>query len=944
MRHNILNILLTLALFIGGAVKAVAQERPKLREVSDKKLEVALQGVVPMEKKGECGYADSQGKFVIPPVFNKVMPMSSKNVGFVCFLDGAGNELWTPISMQGTYLTDFNFNQVVKDFDERGLAVVRQGNKYGVINHTGKMVAGCSYQHFDDKGPVYLLYTTGGGCIAVAKDKSEKGYTVYSFAAKEPIIVMAEGGYGIISQKNYFTVADFIYESVKEFVTWEAYCLQKGSKKYLYAADKLSMGYDNIIPGQGAAYFVVQHNGKYGILTSKNEVLLSCSQDEIPVLQKSGYTCLYENGTPVYLTTKKRVSASEYDDYLYYEKHKGAPAEYLLDETLAFESKKNVRASLAACYGTKNFDLVKHMDVATQYAETRRYVLLSSNTQNARFYDLDSKSYINAGEILYHAFPSKTGAPAFATVLRNGKFGIKDIRNGALQLDAEYDKIIPVGNGYASLQKADLSYLYHVADNVMITTHGCEAIDGALLDWGLLVVKQDGKEKIYSIESHKWTLPDDHTLLGLASIPSKGDMHMGFAALMKKTARGALYDIRTGEKLTEYLFDGVDRDIFGGKYTIVTVAGKKGLYNVEAKKSVLSCEYDKVEGLYEFNGDEFVIVTKAGKQGVYNLSKNKLVVTALNDAVDMRGGYVRIRRNGKYAVYSLQYNKMVFESPVEYVELMNDGYALLQGPGMYEKGVYNLNWNEWVIDPMEGHDMGFIGGDYVGVACRGVGNYKTNKLILRTDDEWAESFCEVIDKFVIMGDPIEGFSMWIYKLDDPNYCLYGSCIDVLTSSNTSMSGKNLAVVHDYQYDDGWNVVSVLQCNLQDLDSGRLIISDHCEGHKFEYMKYIDPGLVSVKMDNGQVWLFDIYKERWILKSNGTIKSHTIGGNRKGVDDKYLIITFENGQKYLFDPYDRAVVQLNDYFSVHDYNTLKKVKVNLPNSAISGYDRVSSMYN
>ena len=146
------------------------------------------------------------------------------------------------------------------------------------------------------------------------------------------------------------------------------------------------------------------------------------------------------------------------------------------------------------------------------------------------------------------------------------------------------------------------------------------------------------------------------------------------------------------------------------------------------------------------------------------------------------------------------------------------------------------------------------------------------------------------------------------------------------------------------YDDGWNVVSVLQCNLQDLDSGRLIISNYYDGHKFERMEYVDPGLVSVEMRDGQVWLFDIYKERWILKANGDIKSHTIGGNRKGFDDKYLVITLENGQKYLFDPYDRAVVQLNDYFSVHDYNTLKKVKANLPNSAISGYDRVSPMHN
>lgn len=943
MRHNILNTLLVIALFIGGTVKAVAQERPKLREISDKKLEVAMQGVVPMEKKGECGYADAQGKFIIPPIFNKVMPMSDRNVGFVCFLDETGNEYWTPISIQGIYLSDQNFNQVIKDFDERGLAVVRQGNKYGIINHTGKMVAGCSFQHFEDKGPVYLLYTTGGGCVAVAKDKSEKGYTAYSFAAKEPIIVKTEGGYGIITQKNYFTVADFIYDSVKELVSWEVYSLQKGSKKYLYAADKLSMGYDNIIPGLGATYFVVQHNGKYGILTSKNEVLLSCSQDEIPVLQKSGYTCLYENGSPVYLTSKKRVSASEYDDYLYLEKHKGAPAEYLLDETLAFESKKNVRASLAACYGTKNFDLVKHLDAAAKYAESRRYVLLSRNTQNARYYDLDSKSYIDAGEILYHAFPSKSGAPAYATVLRDNKFGIIDVRNGSLLLDAEYDKITPLGNGYVSLQKADSLYLYHVNDNLKITTRGCEAVDETLLDWGVLMVKQGGKDKVYSIENHKWTLPDDHSLIGLTKIPSDDNLWVGYAALIKKTARGALYDVRSGEKLTEYLFDEVDKELVGDKYNVVTVAGKKGLYDVRAKKYVLPCDYSKVDGYHVFNGDEFVIVTKANKQGAYNLTDNKLIIAPLNDEVDMRSGYARIRRAGKYAVYSLEYNKMVFESPVEYVELMNDGYALLQGPGMYEKGVYNLNWNEWYIDPMPGHDMGFLGGDYVGVACRGVGNYKTNKLILRTDDEWAESFCEVIDKFVIMSDPIEGASMWIYKLDDPNYCLSGSCIDVLTGSNTSMSGKNLAVVHEYQYDDGWNIVSVLHCRLQDLDTGRLIISDYSDGYKFKYMEYVDPGLVSVELGDGQVWLFDIYTERWLLKSNGKIKSHIIGGNRKDVDDKYLVITLENGQKYLFDPYDRVITQLKENFGVRDYNILKSTKSTLPKSVTSGYDRVSPMH-
>jgi hypothetical protein len=109
------------------------------------------------------------------------------------------------------------------------------------------------------------------------------------------------------------------------------------------------------------------------------------------------------------------------------------------------------------------------------------------------------------------------------------------------------------------------------------------------------------------------------------------------------------------------------------------------------------------------------------------------------------------------------------------------------------------------------------------------------------------------------------------------------------------------------------------------------------------MEYLDPGLVKVSMENGQVWLFDIYTERWILKSSGEINTYTIGGNRKDVKDKYVIITFDNVYEYLFDPYDRVLVQLKDNFGVRDYNALKEAKKIVPNSVLSGYDRISMMY-
>lgn len=916
MRQNILSFIFTVALLVGGVNEASSQERPKLREINDKKYQHALQGVVPAQKKEECGYADSEGKFVIPAIFHKVMPMSDRHVGFVCFLDEFGFEYWTPISLKGLYLTDLNFSKVVKDFDERGLAVVRQGEMYGIINHTGKMVAACSYKHFEDKGLVYLLYNKNGGCVAVAKDKSERGYTSYSFAANEPIIVKAESGYGIISPRNYYLVAEFVYESVKELITWDAYILQKGAKKYLYAADKMSMAYDEVILGHGQEYFSVKRDGKWGVVTRGNEVLLSCSQDEIPMLRKNEYACFYENGSPVYLTVNKRASASEYDDYIYNVKHKGAPAEYLLDETLAFDSKKKVNESVAACYGTKNFDLIKHLDAANQYAESRKFILLSRDNKNATFFDVATGDLREAGAVLYHAFPSKTGAPAYASTLRDGKFGIMDIRNSQMYLPAEYDKIIPVNDEYAVLQKSDSLYLYHVNDNIRITTSGCEGMDDSLLAWDILIMKQNGKDRFYNIEDHKWTLPDDHSYVHLVQLPSKGEMTYELGALMKKGAKGAVFDVKTGERLTEYLFDDVVEQIFAEKYQVVTLAGKKGLYDVQAKKYLVPCEYSEIANLDEFKEEEYAIVTKAGKQGVYNLTKNKLVVTAQNDEVDIKDGFVRIRRGGKYAVFSLEYNKMMFDSPVDEVVLMEDGYALLNGPDMTEKGVYNLNWNEWYIDPMPGHDMCFLGGDYVGVAGIGVGNYKTNKVVFRIEGADVDAFMYVDGDYVVMGDPVEGASMWLYKLNDPNFYLMASNVEFVPFQTTSW---RLAIIEDYEYDDGWNIVKVNHCKLQDIDS-EILLEDSCDGIKFTGMEHVGLGVISVTMENGEQWLYDSGWLTWLLKSNCKmeIKKFVFPG-ADGIDE-YLQIKLSDGREYIFDRSYSSILELTDTFDFHDYRT------------------------
>lgn len=951
MKKPLLIIMYVSVMLLCSAADVFAQQRPKLKELNDKRYEQALNGVSPWEKKGAYGYADEQGKFFIPPVFRSVMPMGMHNVGFVSYFSEYGSNVWTPISLKGVYLTDLEFDKVVKDFDDRGLAVVRQEGKYGVINHTGKMVAGCVFTNFADKGQVYLLYSKYGGCVAVAKDKSEKGYSAYSFAAGEPVVVEAEGGYGIISPKNYFVVADFEYDSVRELIPNAAYCLQKDGKKYLYAGEKLSHGYEDVIPGSGKSYFVVKQDGKYGAVTTQNATLLSCTQDEMPILKQGEFSCFNEYGLPVYLTVDRRVTPTEYDNYLI-EKRKDSFADYLLETTLDYGSKKYIGKAVAALYGTKDFARIQHLPEAVEYAESRRFILLSKDNENAKFFDLNNGRLLNADEVLYHAFPSKSGAPAYASCLRDGKFGIIDIRNKKTVLPFEYDKIKSLEKGYVSLQKGEAYYLYNVTDSLLVTPSACAAIDHfSIAGLEFICVEQNGKERIFNQTLHRWILPEEEELVGIVPVMADKGYLSGLGAFVKKGSKGAMYSISNGERLTDYLFETVSSELFAGKYHVVTAGGKKGLYDLEAQRYVVPCEYSDFLKYDVFKENEYLVVTKAGKQGVYNLTKNKVVVAPLNDEVDIRDGYAGILRSGKYAVFSLEHNKMVFDSPVEYVELMNDGYALLQGPSMCEKGVYNLNWNEWYIDPIPGHDMCFLGGDYVGVEYRGVGNYKTNKLLLEIGDVVVDAFISVERDFIVMADPVEGASMWLYKLDDPDYYLFASSIDLLPED--FIPGCTLAIVADYEYNDGWEITNVKHCQLRNLE-GDVILNDSHDGVKFIAMEGLDFGLVRVSMENGEEWLFDALENEWILRSKGKMDIKRSG--------EYQQIVLPNDRVYLFDPHNsRVLVELKDAFTLQDLKASMEIlssdkyqteydgskwllrQAYKDNIIATGYDRISLMY-
>lgn len=906
MIKNFWNSIIAAALILCSAVSAYADVdgdgRPKLRELNERKVEVASHGLVPMQKKDKWGYADSEGKFIIRPLFLNAMPICGKQVGFVSYMNDLGRIVWTPININGYYLTGREFAKVVQDFDDRGLAVVEDSYKYGVIDHTGKMVLDCSYTHYLNRSPVYLFRTsTQSGCVAVVHDASPEGYETYTFAEGEPIILKSEGGYGVISPVTQRVVASFEYDSVKECVENSIYILQKGPKYRLYADDMLSADYDEIVPGQHTAYFVVKKGGKYGVLDRNNKILLNCMQDEIPVLKKDEYTAFYENGQPVYAKWGECITASKYDDYLY-RNYLGRPADYLLDATLAVSYKKYLREALASAYGTKDFARLKSMPEAADYAASQKYILLVSDSKSAKYLDLKSGKLTDVGKIAPDAIPDRNGEPAYVIALNDQKYGVIDIRTNEEVLPFSYDAISSVGKGYLILTQNDLlpgetvQFLYNIWDKALTVPDACTQIYQPLNNSSLLLVKQKSHDNFFDLQSSQWLLPDGHFIGDIFSLPESlhDSTNNGFAVFAKKDGKGALFSLPDGERLTEYLFDSVASELVGGKYYMVHEGKGKshGIYDVAAGHYVLTnvTVRDWDTNFYNYQGDELLLVSS----GIYNVTKRKYLDRGDYNAYQVSGGYVLMSGPKMNYVFSLETNQKftLDDYAVDRVALLDDGYVIFSNSAQF--GIYNSYKDIYLMVDRYG-DADFVADfklykDFVFMPGYGVVNYKMGTYVTRQGD-WAD-WADASGDYVWFCGGFEAESKAVYSLrQDETIMEHGGCykMEVLSSQEDPCLTEDYIIFASYGASAGGGIDYYTPTpwlpwddtkggyGLYDIDDRTWLFPNSSE------LEYIGNGLLKVSSDkdNG---IYDLANRRWIYRNDGRYKSYKLlPGNIDGYD-------------------------------------------------------------
>lgn len=146
-------ILLILALFLSASLimdyPTFAQESqpknmskiPKLKALKDKDMAKHLS---PLEKKGEWGFADENGKFVIKPVFTEAKSFMNGVALVKC------ETKWGAIKRDGTNLFEPQFDELtdfyVRASSEVYYAYANNDGKWGLLAASGEMILDCEYE------------------------------------------------------------------------------------------------------------------------------------------------------------------------------------------------------------------------------------------------------------------------------------------------------------------------------------------------------------------------------------------------------------------------------------------------------------------------------------------------------------------------------------------------------------------------------------------------------------------------------------------------------------------------------------------------------------------------------------------------------------------------------------------------------------------------------
>lgn len=244
-------IFVYIIVMLSGIVRSNAQtldDIPKLSELKGKKL---LEKISPLQhKKGLWGYANSEGKFIIRPEFNLVMPYEGK----VARVNFKGK--WGVINEKAQYVVPPIFYNHISEFSSDSLSIVKS-QKWGLMNSRSKIIQALQYDT--------LMYANYG------------------------YLSLYEGKYGTIDKKGA-TILEPQFDDIRtlDAVRTVDQIFKNGKWGLLKdGAEILSLQFDDPVIllqkgiGDRLDLYLATQRGKTGVVTTYGDFVVPCVYDEI---------------------------------------------------------------------------------------------------------------------------------------------------------------------------------------------------------------------------------------------------------------------------------------------------------------------------------------------------------------------------------------------------------------------------------------------------------------------------------------------------------------------------------------------------------------------------------------------------------------------------------------------------------------------------------------
>lgn len=257
--------------------------------VLDKEHDIAegfVNGIVQVENTdGKWGYIDTTGKEIITPQYDQADDFYFINYALIYSNSKVGIATLNGVALEPTY--DFIDLFILGD---KGLALVGQNGKQGLINNKMQLVANAEYDQIGRlSSDGYFTVVKNGKSGAINTSGKVIIKPQYDFMGSfsdglAPVVIKGKVGY--INTKNKLVIAatykndgnyDFDFNFQRAIVNKNGkYGVINTKGKYVVKAN-----YQQITRDDENKLFLVKQKGKYGILDANGKVILKTAYDNI---------------------------------------------------------------------------------------------------------------------------------------------------------------------------------------------------------------------------------------------------------------------------------------------------------------------------------------------------------------------------------------------------------------------------------------------------------------------------------------------------------------------------------------------------------------------------------------------------------------------------------------------------------------------------------------